>query len=100
MSLAPPRLEPAAHALGKYNLVRRLGVGGMGEGGLARNETTGADVAVKLCRGSVATEEAVLRFRHEARIGAKLSHRSIVRIFDLVENGDGSLLLVMELLRG
>jgi eukaryotic-like serine/threonine-protein kinase len=99
MPLAP-RLEPVAHTFGKYKLARRLAVGGMGEVWLARNQTTGADVAVKLCRGKVATEEAALRFRHEARIGAKLSHRSIVRIFDLVEESDGSLLLVMELLRG
>lgn len=94
------RLEPVAQTFGKYKLARRLAVGGMGEVWLARNQTTGADVAVKLCSGRVATEEAVLRFRHEAHIGAKLSHRSIVRIFDLVEDGDGSLLLVMELLRG
>jgi serine/threonine protein kinase len=72
----------------------------MGEVWVARNQATGADVAVKLCRGGVATDEATLRFQHEARIGATLSHRSIVRIFDLVEASDGSLLLVMELLRG
>jgi serine/threonine-protein kinase len=95
-----PRSEPPANAFGKYKLVRRLAVGGMGEVWIAQNQATRADVAVKLCHGRVATDEAVARFRHEARIGAMLSHRSIVRIFDLVEGSDGSLLLVMELLRG
>jgi serine/threonine protein kinase len=72
----------------------------MGEVWVARNEATGADVAVKLCRGNAASEESALRFRHEARLGAMLSHRSVVRIFDLVEESDGTLLLVMEFLRG
>jgi serine/threonine-protein kinase len=97
---AAQRPERSARKFGKYTLVRRLAVGGMGEVWLARNQATGADVAVKLCSGRVATEEAVLRFRHEAHLGAMLSHRSIVRVFDLVEESDGSLLLVMELLRG
>jgi serine/threonine protein kinase len=94
------RALPVAQTFGKYTLIRRLGVGGMAEVWLARNQATRAEVAVKLCLGKVATEEAVLRFRHEARVGAMLSHRSIVRIFDLVEEPDGTLLLVMELLRG
>jgi serine/threonine-protein kinase len=72
----------------------------MGEVWIARNQSTGADVAVKMRGANVVTEEAALRFRHEARLGAMLSHRSIVRIFDLVEEADGTLLLVMELLRG
>jgi eukaryotic-like serine/threonine-protein kinase len=98
MSLAR-EIEPGAH-IGKYRLARRLAVGGMGEVWVARNRATAADVAVKLCRGDMASEEAALRFRHEARLGAMLSHRSIVRTFDLVEESDGTLLLVMELLRG
>jgi serine/threonine protein kinase len=72
----------------------------MGEVWVARNEATGAVVAVKLCLGNAASEESALRFRHEARLGAMLAHRSVVRIFDLVEEPDGTLLLVMELLRG
>src|ERR1017187_3645874 len=84
----------------KYRLERRLAGGGMGEVWVARNEATGADVAVKLCRDGAASEDARLRFRQEARLAAMLSHRHIVRIFDLVEDADGALVLVMELLRG
>ena len=62
--------------------------------------TTGAEVAVKMGLGAAAREDSALRFRHEARLGAMLAHRSIVRIFDLVEEDDGTLVLVMELLRG
>jgi serine/threonine-protein kinase len=75
----------------------------MGEVWVARNEATGADVALKvLRRGSSESAEERLeeRFRQEARLSAMLSHRSIVRVFDLVEEADGTLVLVMELLRG
>ena len=85
---------------GKYRLVRRIGAGGMGEVWIARNRTTGAEVAVKMGLGAAARDDSALRFRHEARLGAMLAHRSIVRIFDLVEEDDGTLILVMELLRG
>ncbi len=92
--------EPGARVGGKFRLVRRLAAGGMGEVWLARNLTTGADVALKRCRDDVPSEDAAARFRHEAQLGAMLSHRGIVRIFDLVETAGGPPLLVMELLRG
>jgi serine/threonine protein kinase len=85
---------------GKYRLIKRLATGGMGEVWVAQNRSTGAEVAIKLRSKSAAGDDAALRFRHEARLGAMLSHRSIVRVFDLVEESDDTLLLVMELLRG
>ena len=96
--------EPGQRVAGKYLLRRRLAAGGMGEVWVARNEATGADVALKVLRrgSSDKAEERQLeeRFRQEARLSAMLSHRSIVRVFDLVEETDGTLVLVMELLRG
>jgi serine/threonine-protein kinase len=94
-------LAPGATVGGKYRLARRIGVGGMGEVWVATNRTTGAEVAVKMVRDSATREDASVRFRHEARLGAMLAHRSVVRIFDLVEEADGGpLVLVMELLHG
>jgi serine/threonine protein kinase len=100
---APParRLEPHNRVAGKYRLRRRLAVGGMGEIWVAKNEATGADVALKVLRPDADKSlQAEERFRHEAKISAMLSHRSIVRIYDLVEETDSTLVLVMELLRG
>jgi serine/threonine-protein kinase len=98
------RLEPHNRVAGKFRLGRRLAVGGMGEVWVARNEATGADVALKMLRRGDADRERELqieeRFRHEARLSAMLSHRSIVKIFDLIQEPDGTLVLVMELLRG
>ncbi len=93
-------LAPNVKIGDKYRLVRRLGRGGMGEVWLARNEATGAQVALKALNAGVQIREDTLgRFRREARLGGLLSHRHIVQIFDLVEDA-GSMVLVMELLRG
>ena len=96
--------EPQQCVAGKYRLRRLLATGGMGEVWVARNEATGADVALKVLRrgssDSAEEQQAEERFRQEARLSAMLSHRSIVKVFDLVEESDGTLVLVMELLRG
>jgi serine/threonine protein kinase len=101
---APRRFEPHNRVAGKYRLRRRIATGGMGEVWVARNESTGADVALKVLRRGDADAERETqgeeRFRHEARLSAMLSHRSIVKVFDLLEEDDGALVLVMELLRG
>lgn len=85
---------------GKLRLVRRIGRGGMGEVWVAQNEKTQADVAVKMLKRAERSSEHVERFRREARLSATISHRHVVRIFDLLDEDDGTLGLVMELLRG
>jgi serine/threonine-protein kinase len=89
---------------GKYTLMRPLGVGGMGTVWVARNEATGADVALKFLLHQTADQapESQARMRREAWATARLSHRGIVRVYDMVdlsESGD-RIALVMELLRG
>jgi serine/threonine protein kinase len=93
------KLEAGTRAGGKYRLARPIASGGMGQVWLARSDATGADVALKVLRRSdSAVNDA--RFRNEARFAAGLAHRNIVRVFDFIEEPDGTLLLVMELLRG
>jgi serine/threonine-protein kinase len=93
------QLEAGARVAARYRLVRLLASGGMGQVWVARSEATGAEVALKvLHRSDNPTKDA--RFRNEARFGAGLSHRNVVRVFDLLEEDDGTLVLVMELLRG
>jgi serine/threonine protein kinase len=85
---------------GKIRLIQRIGRGGMGDVWMARNEATQAEVAVKTLQRSERTPIHDERFRREARLAATISHRNVVRIFDLVDEADGTLGLVMELLRG
>ncbi len=74
----------------------------MGRVWAARNQTIGAEVAAKVLLPAFACPEGLARFRREAEAAAALSHRAIVRVFDLVELDPekGSLVLIMELLRG
>jgi serine/threonine protein kinase len=85
---------------GKLRLLERIAIGGMGEIYRGQNLATGGDVAVKLLEPSLADDDSRERFRHEARVSAILAHPSVVRVFDLLEEPDGTLALVMELLAG
>jgi len=93
--------KPGDRIARKLELVRRLAEGGMGELWVARNLNTQAEVAIKLLRPHRADDDhAAERFRHEAELGAKLTHRNVTRVFDLLVDEDGALVLVMELLHG
>ncbi len=91
----------------KYELVRFLGRGSMGEVWVARHRGLGAEVALKMLLPSTGEdavedpETAAARFRFEARIAARLSRktRHIVRVTDQGDDG-GLPYLVMELLEG
>lgn len=99
--MASPSELPGERLLaGKIRLLSRIGSGGMGDVWIARNEATHAEVAVKMLQRSERTEANDERFRREARLAATMTHRNVVRIFDLVDDEDGTLGLVMELLRG
>src|SRR3954470_8593308 len=97
---SPSAIPPDALLGGKIRLIQRIGRGGMGDVWVARNEATQAEVAVKTLQRSERTPTHDERFRREARLPATISHRNVVRIFDLVDDADGTLGLVMELLRG
>ncbi len=85
---------------GRYRLVSRIAVGGMGEVWLAHDEALARDVAVKVLRSEFAGDAGFLeRFRTEARNSARLSHPNIAALFDYGEQ-DGSAYLVMELVVG
>jgi len=92
---------------GKYELVRLLGRGSMGEVWVAHHQTLGEHVALKLLTRAPAGEEienpatAAARFLFEAQVAARLSRktRHIVRVTDHGEEG-GLPYIVMELLEG
>jgi eukaryotic-like serine/threonine-protein kinase len=104
------KLEEGKVLARKYRLVKPAGFGGMAQLWVAKNESTAAEVCVKILVPDSADDESVARFRREAHAAAKLSHRAIVSVFDLFEldaNGNVSkaerphaLAIVMELLNG
>jgi serine/threonine protein kinase/formylglycine-generating enzyme required for sulfatase activity len=92
-------LEGAMAAkIDEFELVRRLGRGGMGDVWLARDTLLERDVAIKLGRGAM-TDEARSRFLVEARAVARLRHPNILAVHHVGEI-EGRPFLVTELLRG
>src|SRR5262245_18982947 len=88
---------------GKYELVRLLGQGAMGQVWLATHNSLGGEFAIKLVESTddAESETAAGRFQLEAQIAAKLSRRTrhIVSVSDHGEE-NGLAYLVMELLEG
>lgn len=88
------------NTLGHYEILERIGSGGMGEVYKARDTKLGRDVAVKILPPDVAADpERRKRFEREARSIAALNHPNIVTIFS-VEEADGHHFLTMELVDG
>lgn len=89
--------------LGKYNVIRRLGVGGMAEVFLCKLVGIGGfekHVVVKKIRSDIASDdEFITMFFDEARLAANLNHPNIIQVFE-VDQLDGSPYLAMEYVRG
>ncbi len=86
--------------LGPYDIVSRLGAGGMGEVWRARDSRLDRDVAVKIISEAIASNPSVLqRFEQEARAAGALSHPNLVTVHDAGAQ-DGNAFVVMELLEG
>src|ERR1043166_9585059 len=86
-----PELDPLVGEVldGKYELLARLGEGGMGAVYRARRVHIGDEVALKvLLRKFVADAGLVERFRREARAAAALRHPNVVAIYDFGEARD------------
>ena len=92
--------------VGAYRVLGAVDEGGMGRVLRARHRTEliaerqGGDVAVKVMHPQLALKDSFrTRFEQEATVGLKLKHPGIVRVHDLVVDGD-VLALVMELVDG
>src|SRR5918997_257651 len=85
----------------RYDVVRPLGSGGMGEVYLARDRVLGRDVALKVLRRQYAgDDEFAERFKREAMSAASLSHPNIVQVYDRGETEEGASYIAMEYVPG
>jgi eukaryotic-like serine/threonine-protein kinase len=83
----------------RYERVRRLGEGGMGEVALVRDLDIGRRVAVKrLLPG--ANDDAAMRFADEVRVTGRLEHPAIVPLYDVGIDEEGSHYAVMKYVEG
>ncbi len=85
---------------GRYELIEKIGDGGMAIVYKARCHLLKRYVAVKILRPELVTdEEFVARFRRESQAAASLAHPNIVNIYDVGEE-DGIYYIVMEYVNG
>lgn len=69
---------------GRYEIVERIGSGGMGVVWKAKDKVLDRYVALKILRPEMSEDEGfVQRFRQEAKAAASLSHNNIVSIYDV-----------------
>jgi serine/threonine protein kinase len=100
--------EPLPKSIGRYEILRLLGRGGMGEVYLATDSALGRRVAIKILPAALQSDTKMRgRFMNEARAVAALNHPNVITIHDLAttEARDigfppGSLYLVLEYLEG
>ena len=86
---------------GRYDIVERIGAGGMGAVYRATQVGVGRSVALKVIRPEHARNERVIkRFFREVRATAKIEHVNTVRLYDFGEADTGQIFLAMEHLEG
>ena len=84
----------------RYQIIKTLGEGGMANVYLAHDNILDRNVAVKVLRGDLASDEKfVRRFQREALSASSLSHPNIVEMYDVGED-DGQYYIVMEYVDG
>ena len=89
MDLAPPTL--IGRRPGPYEVIDRLGAGGMGEVYRARDTRLGREVAIKtLPHDRLADESRRRRFVEEARAASALNHTNIVTIHESSHSTDST----------
>jgi serine/threonine protein kinase/Tol biopolymer transport system component len=89
----------AGTRVGPYEVLTLLGVGGMGEVYRARDVRLARDVALKVLRADMMSDDQLRRFEHEAKAAGALNHPNIVAVYDTGQSGDAPY-IVSELLEG
>lgn len=78
--------------IGRYQVIRRIGEGGMGAVYLAEQDNPRRMVALKIIRPGLVSRALLRRFEHEAHVLGRLQHPGIAQIFEagMHDSGDGA----------
>lgn len=86
---------------GKYQIIDRLGVGGMGEIFKVRHIHLNELRVIKIMRPNVAADDQGLqRFLQEARTSTMIKHKNLAMLYDFAQLEDGSYYMVWEFIDG
>src|SRR6476659_5338741 len=90
----------AGKCFGHYEIIKQIGVGGMGEVYLAKDTRLERKTAIKILRGNVAQdEERMQRFVREAKSASALNHPNIITIYEIGET-DNTHFIATEYIEG
>lgn len=93
-------LRPGMYLQGRYEIIEKIGSGGMADVYKAMCHTLNRLVAVKVLKDEFSqNEDFVNRFKMEAQAAARLAHPNIVNVYDVVDDGDIHY-IIMELIEG
>ncbi len=85
---------------GRYRVIRLLGRGGMGAVFYVHDDELDRDVALKVIRPDLAGDPLILqRFKREIQLSSTVTHRNVLRVYDLGES-DGLKFLTMQYVEG
>ena len=85
----------------RYNVIRKLGEGGMGTVYLAEHVKMGRKSAIKVMNpGMVSDADAISRFNREASNASRINHPNVAAVYDFGETSDGLIFLAMEFIEG
>ena len=93
-------LEPGTILGGRYEIIRLLGQGGMGAVYQAHDRELDRQVALKVIRADMAANPEILRrFKQELILARQITHKNVIRIFDLGQ-ADGIKFITMQYIEG
>jgi serine/threonine protein kinase/tetratricopeptide (TPR) repeat protein len=94
------QLSPGTSIGTRYEIVRLLGQGGMGAVYQAQDKELERQVAIKVIRADMASNPEILRrFKQELILARQITHKNVIRIFDLGQ-ADGIKFITMEYIEG
>src|SRR5271165_1950317 len=95
-----PMLQSGTVLAGRYEILEMLGEGGMGAVYKARDRELTRTVALKVIRPDLVRDPAIVeRFKQELRLSHQVTHKNVIRIYDLGE-GEGVKFITMEYIEG
>lgn len=84
----------------RYEIIEELGRGGMGKVYRVIDKKIEEEVAIKLLKPEIASDEkTIVRFRNELKFARKIIHKNVCRMYDLSEEGETQY-ITMEYVRG
>src|SRR5215471_11486582 len=99
-----PSVSPTPKEIAQFEIVRRLGAGGMAEVFLAKKRGAEGTYKVLVLKRILPNHGSSRRFRsmfiEEAHLATRLNHPNVVQVYEFEDFGDEGLLLSMEYVEG